>query len=945
MAVNFFPESSGSSGGGVTGDYIPLTQKGQAGGVATLDGTSKIPQAQLPDISITDTHVVASQVEMLALNAQPGDVAIRTDISSTYILKTSPATTLSNWELLPAPSDGVSSVDGRIGTVILSDLYQSKSNELTGLSGLSDVSGFIKKIGDGLYSIDPNSYLTTTSASTSYQPINTNLTSISGLNTNGILTRNAGNWVMDTNSYQPLDQDLTAIAVLSTTGYLEKTGANTWRTVAGPFQPLDQDLTDISALSGANGIIRKTSGTWGLDVNNYQLASNELSGISALADTSGLIRKTGDGTYSLDSNTYLTTASAGTTYQPLNTLLTGISGVTGTDGVLRQTAGVWALDASTSSPGGQTITLSGDVSGSGTSGIVVTLPNIVTAGSNSKITYNAKGQVTGGTALIAADIPALPWSKITSGTPVSLAGYGIADAYTKIETTNLLASTSYDKQAVDTLLATKQGVNNELSGFSALPDTAGLVKKTGDGTYSLDSNSYLTTGSANATYQPLNTLLTGISGVTGTSGILRQTSGVWGLDATAYLTGNQVITLSGDISGSGTTAITASLPIVGTAGTYTKVTTDVKGRVSFGSVLVPADIPSLDWSKITTGKPTTLAGYGITNGQPLNNELTALSSLADTNGLIRKTGDGAYNLDNNTYLTNNQTITLSGDATGTGTTSIAVTLPNIVTAGSSAKPTYNAKGLVTGGGSLLASDIPNLDSSKITTGTLADARLSGNYTGLGNLTGTGTLTFPSFKATNPASWDSGAGTVIGVAEGGLRLNGIPDIDGGGRKISVSGQFMGGIGISGSNVSNRGLSWYTMDSNQLFSIRWFLFPGTSSGETGADVGSDMTLRSYSDNGVDFLNRVRVTRSTGNVNIYSTTASTSTTTGALQVAGGASVQGSVFANLFNGIMQLRTFTNATRPAPSAGTIGQCYLNTDTGNIEYIATATTRKVITAV
>ena len=47
-----------------------------------------------------------------------------------------------------------------------------------------------------------------------------------------------------------------------------------------------------------------------------------------------------------------------------------------------------------------------------------------------------------------------------------------------------------------------------------------------------------------------------------------------------YLTGNQTITLSGDITGSGTTAITTTLKNTGTAGNYTRVTTDAQGRVS-----------------------------------------------------------------------------------------------------------------------------------------------------------------------------------------------------------------------------------------------------------------------------------------------------------------------------------------------------------------------------
>jgi hypothetical protein len=42
-------------------------------------------------------------------------------------------------------------------------------------------------------------------------------------------------------------------------------------------------------------------------------------------------------------------------------------------------------------------------------------------------------------------------------------------------------------------------------------------------------------------------------------------------------------------------------PNVGTAGTYTKVTTDAKGRVSSGTTLAAADIPNLDTSKINTG--------------------------------------------------------------------------------------------------------------------------------------------------------------------------------------------------------------------------------------------------------------------------------------------------------------------------------------------------------
>ena len=69
--------------------------------------------------------------------------------------------------------------------------------------------------------------------------------------------------------------------------------------------------------------------------------------------------------------------------------------------------------------------------------------------------------------------------------------------------------------------------------------------------------------------------------------------------AGAYLTGNESISVSGDVTGSGTTAITLTLASVGTAGTYTKVTTDAKGRITAGTTLSATDIPTLTASKIS----------------------------------------------------------------------------------------------------------------------------------------------------------------------------------------------------------------------------------------------------------------------------------------------------------------------------------------------------------
>lgn len=96
-------------------DYI----KGAAGGLATLDGSGKIPSSQLPSVAITDTFPVANQAAMLALTAERGDVAIRSDLNKSFILATDDPTQLANWKELLTPTDAVLSVAGRTGAVTL----------------------------------------------------------------------------------------------------------------------------------------------------------------------------------------------------------------------------------------------------------------------------------------------------------------------------------------------------------------------------------------------------------------------------------------------------------------------------------------------------------------------------------------------------------------------------------------------------------------------------------------------------------------------------------------------------------------------------------------------------------------------------------------------------------------------------------------------------------
>ncbi|NBR26473.1 MAG: hypothetical protein EBU08_22375, partial [Micrococcales bacterium] len=74
---------------GSLGDYIPLTQKGASSGVAELDANAKIKIAQLPGLAITNTYAVATETAMLQLAVEVGDIAIRSDVSKTFVFAAS----------------------------------------------------------------------------------------------------------------------------------------------------------------------------------------------------------------------------------------------------------------------------------------------------------------------------------------------------------------------------------------------------------------------------------------------------------------------------------------------------------------------------------------------------------------------------------------------------------------------------------------------------------------------------------------------------------------------------------------------------------------------------------------------------------------------------------------------------------------------------------------
>lgn len=178
----------------------------------------------------------------------------------------------------------------------------------------------------------------------------------------------------------------------------------------------------------------------------------------------------------------------------------------------------------------------------------------------------------------------------------------------------------------------------------------------------------------------------------------------------ATLTGNETITLSGNVTGSGTTSITTTIAnnavtnamlagsiqaskLVGTdiatVGTITTGTWQgsvigsayggagsVNGILKAnGSGTVSAAIAGTDYEvPLTFSTGLTRSTNTITVNTTQN--IIRLSNLT-TNGFVKTSGsNGTLSVDTNIYLTGNQTITLSGDVTGSGTTSISTTIAN-----------------------------------------------------------------------------------------------------------------------------------------------------------------------------------------------------------------------------------------------------------------------------
>lgn len=147
-----------------------------------------------------------------------------------------------------------------------------------------------------------------------------------------------------------------------------------------------------------------------------------------------------------------------------------------------------------------------------------------------------------------------------------------------------------------------------------------------------------------------------------TNGYLASTD--WATFNGKQAAGNYITALSGDVTAAGPGSVPASVAKL--QGQTLTLTTPAAGEfiryngsAFVNSALVAGDIPNLSWTKITSGTPTTLAGYGITD---------ALSSSAGTDvntasTLVKRDASGKFNT--TTIALSNLILNDSGSNTAT----------------------------------------------------------------------------------------------------------------------------------------------------------------------------------------------------------------------------------------------------------------------------------------
>lgn len=124
--------------------------------------------------------------------------------------------------------------------------------------------------------------------------------------------------------------------------------------------------------------------------------------------------------------------------------------------------------------------------------------------------------------------------------------------------------------------------------------------------------------------QPLDGDLTALAALSGTGFLKRTGSETYALDTNAYLTGNQTVTLSGDVTGLGATAITATIAndAISNSKLANMTTATIKGRTTAGTG-DPEDLTATQATALLNAFTSSLKGLTPASGGGTANFLRA----------------------------------------------------------------------------------------------------------------------------------------------------------------------------------------------------------------------------------------------------------------------------------------------------------------------------------